>query len=154
MFEPFDSLLTRLARTAIEPLGYEVVGVELLAHGPRNSTLRVYIDHGRGITLEDCEAASHQLSGLLDVEDPLPEHYRLEVSSPGLDRPLIAPAHFVRFAGCPIKVRLRDKLDGRRRLEGTLRGCDEGLVRLEEGERMWKIPLDAIETARLVPPVD
>ena len=154
--QPVDSNLTRLARRVVEPMGYELVGVEHFQRGGGASTLRVYIDHARGITLEDCEVVSHQLSGVLDVEDPLPGHYDLEVSSPGLDRPLVFPEHFARFVGARIKVRLAEKVEGRRSLEGTLLGLDAAApggaeVRLEAEGRTWALPYAALESARLVP---
>jgi ribosome maturation factor RimP len=91
------------------------------------------------------------LSAVLDVEDPLQGHYDLEVSSPGLDRPLVFPEHFKRFEGERAKVRLSEKLDGRRSLEGVLMGCEDGIVSLESEGRRWEIPLSRIEIARLVP---
>lgn len=151
MMEPFESSLTRLARRVVEPMGYELVGVEHLRRPSGASTLRVYIDHPSGITLDDCASVSHQLSGVLDVEDPLPGHYDLEVSSPGLDRPLVYPEHFQRFRGQRIRVRLAEKIDGRRRLEGVLLGEQEGVIRLEADGREWALPLTALESARLVP---
>lgn len=154
--ESADSVLTLLARRVVEPMGYELVGVEHFQRGGGSSTLRVYIDHEAGITLDDCEAVSHQLSGTLDVEDPLPGHYDLEVSSPGLDRHLVFPEHFARFAGKRIKVRLAEKVEGRRNLEGVLLGLEQAVgtaevVRLEAEGRTWDLPLAAIESARLVP---
>lgn len=149
--ETLDSTLTRLARRVVEPMGYELVGVEHFPRGGGASTLRVYIDRDTGITVEDCAAVSHQLSGVLDVEDPLPGQYHLEVSSPGLDRPLVFPEHFARFRGHRVKVRLADKIEGRRNLEGILRGEDQGLILLEADGREWEIPLAALESARLVP---
>jgi ribosome maturation factor RimP len=154
--QPVDSNLTRLARRVVEPMGYELVGVEHFQRGGGASTLRVYIDHARGITLEDCEVVSHQLSGVLDVEDPVPGHYDLEVSSPGLDRPLVFPEHFARFAGQRIKVRLAEKVEGRRTLEGLLLGLDAeapggAAVRLEADGRTWALPFAALESARLIP---
>jgi ribosome maturation factor RimP len=154
--QPVDSSLTKLARGVVEPMGYELVGVELFQRGGGGSTLRVYIDHERGITLEDCTAVSHQLSGVLDVEDPLPGHYDLEVSSPGLDRPLVFPEHFARFVGQRVKVRLAEKVDGRRKLEGVLLGLERadtgpGVIRLEAEGRTWQIPLAVLDSARLMP---
>lgn len=131
-------------------MGYELVGVEYFEHGG-SATLRVYIDHERGIGLDDCTAVSHQLSGVLDVEDPLPGHYDLEVSSPGLDRPLVFPEHFERFVGERIRIRLADKIEGRRKLEGRLLGCLDGVVRLDADGREWEVPLCAVESSRLVP---
>jgi ribosome maturation factor RimP len=149
--QPADSTLTMLARRVIEPMGYSLVGVEFFQRGAASATLRVYIDRERGITLDDCTAVSHQLSGVLDVEDPLPGHYDLEVSSPGLDRPLVFPEHFSQFAGSHVRVRLAEKIDGRRKLDGVLRGCDAGVVKLEADGRLWDVPLACIESARLVP---
>jgi ribosome maturation factor RimP len=149
--EPLDSSLTQLARRVVEPMGYELVGVEHLRRPSGASTLRIYIDHANGITLDDCAAVSHQLSGVLDVEDPLPGHYDLEVSSPGLDRPLVYPEHFQRFRGQRIRVRLAEKVEGRRRLEGVLLGQQEGILRLEAEGREWALPLTVLASVRLVP---
>ena len=146
-----DGTLIALARRVVEPMGYELVDVEFFQRGAGGATLRIYIDHERGITLDDCTAVSHQLSGVLDVEDPLPGHYDLEVSSPGLDRPLVFPEHFARFAGSRVRIRLAEKLDGRRKLDGLLQGCEAGVVRLDAEGRRWEIPLAVIESARLVP---
>ncbi|NEV63615.1 ribosome maturation factor RimP [Thiorhodococcus minor] len=148
--QPADSHLTVLARGVVEPMGYELVGVEYFQHGG-SATLRVYIDHERGIDLDDCAAVSHQLSGVLDVEDPLPGQYDLEVSSPGLDRPLVFPEHFERFAGSRVRVRLMEKLEDRRKLDGRLLGCSDGSIRIEADGREWEIPLISVESARLVP---
>ncbi|EXJ16620.1 Transcription termination protein NusA [Imhoffiella purpurea] len=125
--------------------------MEFFQRGTAGATLRVYIDHERGITLDDCTAVSHQLSGVLDVEDPLPGHYDLEISSPGLDRPLVFSEHFARFAGHRIRIRLAEKLEGRRKLDGLLQGCEDGLVVLESEGRRWEVPFESIESARLVP---
>lgn len=151
MMESVDSSLTRLARRVVEPMGYELVGVQHLRRPAGASTLRVYIDHPKGVTLDDCAAVSHQLSGVLDVEDPLPGHYDLEVSSPGLDRPLVYPEHFRRFRGHRIRVRLAEKIQGRRTLEGLLLGEEAGVIRLEADGREWDLPIEALESARLVP---
>jgi ribosome maturation factor RimP len=113
--------------------------------------LRVYIDQEEGITLDDCAAVSHQLSGVLDVEDPIREHYRLEVSSPGLDRPLFTPAQFERFAGHEVRIRLARLIDRRRKLSGVLRGLRGDAVLVEVEGTELAIPLVDIESARLVP---
>ncbi len=153
--QPVDSTLTLLARRVVEPMGFELVAVEYFQRGG-GATLRVYIDHPDGIDLDDCTAVSHQLSGVLDVEDPLQGQYDLEVSSPGLDRPLVFPEHFRRFVGQRVKVRLAEKVEGRRNLEGVLLGLAEdgpgdGTVRLEAEGRTWELPLGAVESARLIP---
>ena len=146
-----DSALTMLIESVVEPMGYEAVGVEYAQHGAGSALLRVYIDHERGITLDDCEAVSRQLSGVLDVEDPIAEHYDLEVSSPGLDRPLFKMDHFERFVGARARIRLAAKLEGRRRFEGVLAGTDGTMVLLDADDQRIALPFDLIESARLVP---
>jgi ribosome maturation factor RimP len=143
--------LIEIVRVAVEPLGYELVGVEFLSQGRGGSLLRIYIDHENGIGVEDCAKVSHQVSGVMDVEDPIQENYSLEVSSPGLDRPLFFEKDYVRFAGHRVAVRLRTKLHDRRRYEGVLMGMREGNVLvLMDGEEA-SLPLDLIDKARLVP---
>jgi ribosome maturation factor RimP len=139
-----------LIEPAVAALGYELLGVSLVEGGYR-STLRLYIDREAGISLEDCERVSHQVSGLLDVEDPLPGKYTLEVSSPGPDRPLFAPRHFEQYAGRQVKLKLQVPVAGRRRLRGTLRGMRDSSVRIVEEETEWLIPMETIGSARLVP---
>jgi ribosome maturation factor RimP len=143
--------LVELVERTVTPMGYEVVGVELAGSGERGRVLRVYIDQEEGITLDDCAAVSHQLSGVLDVEDPIREHYRLEVSSPGLDRPLFTPAQFERFAGHEVRIRLARLIDRRRKLSGVLRGLRGDAVLVEVEGTELAIPLVDIESARLVP---
>ncbi len=134
----------------VESLGYELVGVEYLTQG-RDGLLRVYIDAEDGIRIEDCQRVSHQLSGVLDVEDVIKGHYSLEISSPGLDRPLFSAAHFARFAGSEVKLRLDAPLNGRRKFRGTLIGVEDGEVRLlMDGEEV-RVPLASIDRANLVP---
>jgi ribosome maturation factor RimP len=151
--EPLDSTLSQMTRRVVESMGYELVGVEYLGRGGDRAILRVYIDQEAGITLEDCAEVSHQLSGVLDVEDPIPGRYSLEVSSPGLNRPLVYPEHFERFRGHRVKLRLAEKVEGRRNLEGSLLGLADGLIQLEVEGRTWEVPLAAVESARVVPEV-
>ena len=146
-----DDRLTSLARGVVEPMGYELVGVEYFQRSARSSLLRVYIDHERGITLDDCTAVSHQLSGVLDVEDPLPGHYDLEVSSPGLDRPLFTPEQVKRFQGHRARVKLATKLAGRRNFEGVLGDLRGEVLALDLGDELCELPLALIDTIRLVP---
>lgn len=147
-----DSLNELIGRT-VEPMGYELVGVELSGSEKGSRILRVYIDTEDGITLDDCVAVSHQLSGMLDVEDPVAGNYQLEVSSPGLDRPLFRPEHFERFAGQRVRLRLTRPLDGRRNFDGVLQGYAQGRVTLLIDDEEFGLAFDEIETARLVPEI-
>jgi ribosome maturation factor RimP len=148
-----DSLV-EMVRGAVESIGFELVGVEYQSQGRGGSLLRVYIDHAKGIGVEDCTAVSHQISGVLDVEDPIKENYNLEVSSPGLDRPLFFAKDFERFAGSKVHIRLRVKLLDRRRFEGVLNGMqDDDVLVVVDGEE-FALPLDLIDKARLVPEFD
>lgn len=145
--------LYRLIEPAVTALGYELVGIEYAGSGGRRGLLRIYIDTPDGITVEDCGRVSHQVSGVLDVEDVIQGQYTLEVSSPGLDRPLFLPAHYQRFAGQLVKLRLAVPQDGRRNLVGVLRGTDgDNILIMEEGNRV-SVPLQNIHSARLVPEI-
>ncbi len=149
-----DKELQQLLTPIITALGYELWGVERLPQGKRSFLVRVYIDNSLGITLEDCEQVSYQISGLLDVEDPIPGTYTLEVSSPGLDRPLFNLTQFQRFIGRILKIKLFRPLDSpspRRHLTGTLQAIEENqVVILEEGLE-YRIAYDNIDKARIVP---
>src|SRR5579872_6702263 len=138
--------LLKLLEPAIEALGYELVELEFPPH-----LLRIYIDREGGVTVDDCEVVSRQVSAVLDVEDPIPGAYTLEVSSPGLDRPLRKEADFARFAGERAKVELALPKDGRRRFTGTLKGCEAGEVLIEVDGVDHRLPLADIDKARLVP---
>ncbi len=142
--------MAELLEPGVNALGYELLGLEYLSQG-RHSVLRLFIDRPDGITVEDCERVSHQVSGVLEVEDPIKGQYTLEVSSPGLDRPLFKPAHFERFVGEQVQVRLVRPLDGRRKFKGQLLGLRDGSVVIElDGEELV-LPWEDIEKAHLVP---
>jgi ribosome maturation factor RimP len=144
--------LIGLLEPAIEAMGYELADLELnVGHG--HGLLRLFIDTEEGISLEDCEAVSHQVSGLLDLEDPIPVAYRLEVSSPGLDRKLVKPEHFDRFAGSVVRTRLKTQIDGRRRITGRLLSREGEKLLVQSGDEVCAIALSDIEVARLVPEV-
>ncbi len=144
--------LTELIEPALLSLGYELVGLEYRPNR-REGLLRIYIDAARGVTLEDCELVSHQVSGLLDVEDPIQASYRLEISSPGLDRPLFKAADFDRFAGAEVRLRLVGLYEGRRKFRGILRGLQEHYVVIDEESGTWRVPLEQVERANLIPDV-
>jgi len=144
--------LTELVASAVEPLGYELLGVEYLAQG-RHSVLRIYIDSPDGITLDDCERASRQVSAVLDVDDPLKGQYTLEMSSPGLDRPLFTAEHFTQFIGHEVKLRLHSPLEGQRRFKALIKGVEGDVIYLtsSDTDEDWQVSLDNIEKANLLP---
>ncbi len=150
------AIAPKYIRDVIEPavtgLGYELVGVEYLSQG-RHSTLRIYIDHEDGITLDDCGRVSHQVSGVLDVEDVIKGNYALEVSSPGLDRPLFTLEHFVRFQGREAKVRLRVAQEGRKKFTGLILGVEGEQVLLQVDGQTVALPIGIVEKANLVPDI-
>ena len=140
-----------MLESAINSLGYELVGVEYRSGGHGGGLLRVYIDSEQGISVDDCQTVSYQVSGILDVNDPIPGHYTLEVSSPGMDRLLFRPDDYRRFAGSLVKLRRAWPVDGRRKFKGRLQGLDDGNVLLELDGEQVSLPLDQVEQARLVP---
>ena len=145
-----ETQLHALIEPALAVLDYELVGVEFVS-GRRRSLLRVYIDSTHGVSLEDCERASHQISGVLDVADPIAGKYALEVSSPGLNRPLFTSEHFERFAGSRVRVRLSAPHHGRRNFTGELKGVRQGTVLVQEEGIERSFPIEQIAKARLVP---
>jgi ribosome maturation factor RimP len=140
-----------LLEPVVAALGYELVEVEWSSAG-RSSVVRVYIDRtdGGGIGLDDCERASRAIGAALEVEDPVGHEYRLEVSSPGFDRPLRTAAHFARFAGSEARIELAAPIEGRRRFRGRLGPVEGGEVTIEVDRKEWKLPLAGISKARLV----
>ena len=144
------AVIADLIRPTVEALGVELWGIDHIGQG-RNSVLRVYIDKGgEGITIEDCEKVSRQISGIFDVEDPIAGEYTLEVSSPGMDRPLFEFAHFVRFVGSVANVRLRAPLDGRRKFKGVIQRAEAENVCLLVDEKEVSFPFSSIDKANLV----
>jgi ribosome maturation factor RimP len=142
--------LRQLLEPVVGALGYELVGMERFSRRD-GSLLRIYIDCEPGVTVADCERVSHQVSGVLDVEDPIRGHYILEVSSPGLDRPLFTPEHFRRFTGRIVKVELIQAVQGRRKLTGQIVSMEADTVVILEGDAEYRVSFDAIGKARLVP---
>ena len=135
---------------SVRSLGCELLGVQL-SRGSRHTLLRIYIDRPEGITLEDCTRVSQQVSGILDVEDPIEGEYSLEVTSPGADRPLFTQEHFERFSGHRVNVRLAVPVSGRRRFTGMLVRVSDGEIVVEEEGTQWRLSVDQIAQARLVP---
>jgi ribosome maturation factor RimP len=142
--------LAKLLVPTIEGLGYELSDLEAKI-GSQNGLLRLFIDKEDGINLEDCEKVSSAVSALLDVEDPLPGQYNLEVSSPGSDRTLTKLAHFQRFTGETVKVQMRFPIEGRRRFRGKLLSADEENIVVEVDGESHTLVMAKIDIARLAP---
>ncbi|MGE0384578.1 MAG: ribosome maturation factor RimP [Gammaproteobacteria bacterium] len=140
--------LETLLEPTIVGLGYELVGIEQLTQSGQ-TVLRIYIDGAAGIQLADCERVSRQVGAVLDVEDPIRGPFTLEVSSPGLDRPLFRPEHFDRFAGAQVRISLAQPWQGRRRLRGRLCGRAGAEIIIDEDGTELHVPYAAIERARL-----
>jgi ribosome maturation factor RimP len=142
--------LTSLVQPIVEDLGYEFVGLEYSSN-PKNPALVLYIDKADGIAVEDCETVSREIAALLDVEDPIPGNYVLEVSSPGLDRPLFNLAQFEQFKGEVASVSLFAPSSGRRKFKGKILGIEDDLVRIDQDGIEVKLEFGNIAKARLVP---
>jgi ribosome maturation factor RimP len=142
--------LVNLIEPIVEGLGYECVGIEYNPH-PKHGLLRIYIDSDNGILVEDCSKVSHQISGVMDVEDPIQGNYQLEVSSPGEDRPFFKVSQFERYIGSTVLVNLFKAIDGRRKITGQIEKVESDIITLKDGEQVFEVPFDAMSKARLVP---
>ena len=144
--------LAALLTPLIEGLGYELWELEY-SPGRGNGFLRLYLDAAAGITLEDCERVSRAVSELLDAEDPIPGQYTLEVSSPGLERPLRTAEQFGRFVGETVFVENVQAVEGRRRFRGPLTAAGAETVEVEMDGQRWTLPISGIRKAHLAPDV-
>lgn len=145
--------LAALLEPTVARMGYELADLEVRLGG-KGGFVRVFIDKPEGISLDDCEQVSRAISAILDVEDPVPGQYDLEVSSPGLDRKLTKVEHFQRFIGETLKVSMRFPVAGRRRFRGQLLSVDDENIEVEVDGQSHTLSLAAIDTARLVPGTD
>ncbi|MFA9460732.1 ribosome maturation factor RimP [Thiohalorhabdus methylotrophus] len=143
-----DGLIQMLEPT-VRAMGYELVELELVG-GSGNRVLRLFIDTPSGVTLDDCEAVSGAVEEVLDGEDPIPGEYSLEISSPGVDRPLRKDEDYQRFAGETVKIKTFGPVDGQRSFTGTLIGLEEGQVILNTPAGRAAIPREQIAKAHLV----
>ena len=141
--------LTELLRPTVESLGYVLWACEYLSQG-KHSVLRIYIDKEDGILMDDCVAVSKQLSQLLDVEDPIQSEYSLEVSSPGLERPLFEPWNYEKYVGHEISLKLYKAVNKKRTLKCILVGVCDNTLQLQIGEETLQVSLDAVNKANLV----
>jgi len=142
--------LNELLQPLVEDLGYEFIGLEYNPN-PKHSVLRIYIDHENGVGIQDCETVSRETAALLDVKDPIKSHYNLEVSSPGLDRPLFTPAHFSEFTGSEVQINLFAPQDGRRKFTGPILSAGESSVSIEQDGSEVTLDYDNIAKAKLIP---
>ena len=144
--------IDELLQPGAEALGYELVAVEM--SGGDTSIVRIYIDSDEGVTIDDCAKASRQFSAILDVEDPISSRYTLEVSSPGMDRPLAKPEHFKAVVGEQVKIRLSTLINGRRRFTGELIEANDEFAVVEVDGEQTELPYHEMDRARLVPVYD
>jgi ribosome maturation factor RimP len=143
--------LEDILRPVIEGLGYEFWGVEYRSQG-HHSKLRIFIeDAENGIGIDDCEAVSRQISSVMDVEDPIQTEYTLEVSSPGMDRPLFRLDQYEKFAGHQVQIRLRMAYEGRRKFQGLIKGIEGDDVVVIVDDHEYLLPFDSIEKANIIP---
>ena len=144
--------LTTMLEPAVAACGFDLWGIEFFQQG-RHSVLRLFVDTEReeGVSVEDCSAVSHQVSGVLDVEDPIAGEYTLEVSSPGWDRVLFKPSQYQRFIGEEASLRLNAPLQGRRRYKGRIEAVSDTQVTLHVEGVSVDIPFAAIDKANIVP---
>lgn len=146
-----DPVLHERLATLIRSMGYELIGCEWLSQG-RQAVFRIYVDKENGITVDDCSQVSYQVGAMLDVEDLVPGNYALEVSSPGIDRPLFEIAHYRKYIGRQVKVKLHLSINQRRQYKGILQRVEgDDIYLLVDGcEQEVKLPFSAIEKANLI----
>lgn len=149
--EPKIETLNQLCRAVVEEAGFDLLLAEWTSDSGRR-VLRVYIDHeAAGVTVDDCATVSRRLSHVLDVEEVIEANYSLEVSTPGLNRPLVREADFVRFAGHQVKVTLKQPLPtGRKRLKGELKGVEASEVSMEVDGELFRFAVTDVARANLV----
>jgi len=141
--------VTELIEPTVEALGLDLWGIELLQQG-KFTVLRIFIESGEGITIEDCEKVSRQVSAILDVEDPISGEYTLEVSSPGIDRPLFKISQFEEYADSEVDIKMRSPLDGRRKFKGRITKIDGNAIRIDVDGTEYDLDHSDIEKASVV----
>ncbi len=144
------SKLWALLEPVINGMGFELIDIEHVAN-PKHGVLRLYIDNDAGVNIDDCSVVSHQISALLDVEEPIRGHFNLEISSPGLDRPLNRLKDYQRFEGEIVKIKTSMPMDGQRNFKGRLLTADAQTVVIETETEEISLPMAAIDKTRLVP---
>ena len=145
-----DAALNALIDPVVSALGSELWGIDYLSQG-KQSRLVIYIDHPDGITVDNCANVSRQVGAVLDVEDPITGQFQLEVSSPGMDRPLFTLDQYERYIGHVVALRLRQAFDGQRKFQGLVTGTEDGDVVIRVDEEEYCFPIESIDQARIVP---
>ena len=145
----FEQKLTDMLRPAVEETGKELLGVEFISAG-NNSVLRLFVDHENGINVDDCAEVSRQVGAILDVEDPISSEYNLEVSSPGVDRPLFELSHFQQVIGETVNVKLSMPLNGRRKFKGILTAIENDTLIVEVDGIDYELLINNGDKANLV----
>jgi ribosome maturation factor RimP len=142
--------LWELFEPVVKGMGFDLIEIEHFPN-PKHGVLRLYIDKEDGVNVDDCSAVSHQISALIDVEDPVSGKFNLEISSPGADRPLRRLVDFQRFAGSLVKLKTAMPLEGQRNFKGRLLEASEETVVIETDDEEISLPMAAIDKARIVP---
>lgn len=143
------TVLTERVTPVVEELGYELVDIEYKKEGT-NWYLRIFIDSEQGIGLEDCQKVSRKLDSLLDEWDIIPNAYFLELSSPGLERPIRKQTDYLRFVGQNVKIKTHEAIDSRKKFSGEILGIVDGIVSLKVDDATINIPFEKIASAKLV----
>lgn len=141
--------VTQLIESTVQALDLELWGVEHASQG-KYSVLRIFIEREAGVTIDDCERVSRQVSAIFDVEDPIAGEYTLEVSSPGMDRLLFTPQQFKQYCGEEVSVRMRTPVDGRRKFKGTLTDVVDDIIHIQVDGSDYELPHGDIEKANIV----
>lgn len=143
--------LTQLLKPAVDGLGYELVGIEHLPMG-KHTVLRIYIDSSDGITVDDCSRVSHQVSGVLEVEEPIKGQFTLEVSSPGIDRPLFNFEQFKQFVGSKVKLKLYHSIEGKRKITGLIESIEGEDINIKDADSdmTFQLHIDDIDKANII----
>lgn len=144
--------LTELLAPVVEDLGFVLWGVEYIQG--RGAALRVFIDHADGISVDNCAAVSHEVSGVLDVEDPIPGEYNLEVSSPGMDRPMFEITQYVDYIGEDVQLKLLAPVSGKRKMTAAIVAVDGDTLVVELDGETLRVPYSQVDRARLQPRFD
>ncbi|BBN59541.1 ribosome maturation factor RimP [Hydrogenovibrio marinus] len=145
-----EDKIEQLLKPTVESMGFDFWGCEYLPAG-QHSTLRIYIDKPSGVTVDDCGKVSRQVSAIMDVEDPISNAYMLEISSPGMDRPLMKPEQFQAYVNAVVQVRTSMDVMGRKRFKGKMVRVEQDGIEVEVDNEIYPIPFNMIEKANVVP---